>query len=135
MLGAAGVNMGSRFLAAVESPVTEGYRDAILQANSQDTMKFEGLNELLPFGKQGYGTVLRTITTPWTERLNADIEATSRDSEALLGELIKAGAEGKMHEVMPSAGQSSGGIREVLPAAEIVRRIVEEAQAALAGAR
>jgi len=38
-----------------------------------------------------------------------------------------------MHEVMPTAGQSAGGIRNVLPAAEIIERMIAEAETALAG--
>jgi NAD(P)H-dependent flavin oxidoreductase YrpB (nitropropane dioxygenase family) len=39
-----------------------------------------------------------------------------------------------VHEVMPTAGQSAGGISNVLPAAEIVERMTSEAETALAGA-
>ncbi len=39
-----------------------------------------------------------------------------------------------MHELVAAAGQSSGLVREVLPAAEIVRTIVDEAERALRGA-
>jgi NAD(P)H-dependent flavin oxidoreductase YrpB (nitropropane dioxygenase family) len=35
---------------------------------------------------------------------------------------------------MPTAGQSVGGIHEELPAAEIVARMISEAETALAGA-
>jgi enoyl-[acyl-carrier protein] reductase II len=38
---------------------------------------------------------------------------------------------GRGDEYLPFAGQSVGLIGEVLPAAEIVRRVVEEAEAAL----
>jgi NAD(P)H-dependent flavin oxidoreductase YrpB (nitropropane dioxygenase family) len=40
-----------------------------------------------------------------------------------------AGAESKT--LLPTAGQSAGGITKVLPAAEIVRLLVEEAEATL----
>ena len=39
--------------------------------------------------------------------------------------------EGRGDEYLPFAGQSVGLIDEVLPAAEIVRRVVAEAEAAL----
>jgi NAD(P)H-dependent flavin oxidoreductase YrpB (nitropropane dioxygenase family) len=42
--------------------------------------------------------------------------------------------EGRMHELVAGAGQSSGLVRDVLPAAEIVRTIVDEAERALRGA-
>ena len=40
-------------------------------------------------------------------------------------------AAGGGHEYLPFAGQSAGLIHEILPAAEIVRRVVAEAEAAL----
>jgi hypothetical protein len=41
---------------------------------------------------------------------------------------------GNVHEVMPTAGQTAGAIRELLPAAEIVGRMVPAAERALAQA-
>ena len=42
---------------------------------------------------------------------------------------------GRGDEYLPFAGQSAGLIDEVLPAGEIVRRVVEQAEAALEAAR
>jgi enoyl-[acyl-carrier protein] reductase II len=42
--------------------------------------------------------------------------------------------EGRQHEMTPFTGQTAGLIRELLPAAEIVRRLVSEAEEALAAA-
>jgi enoyl-[acyl-carrier protein] reductase II len=36
--------------------------------------------------------------------------------------------EGKNHELVPFTGQSTGLIREILPAAEIIHNIVKEAE-------
>jgi NAD(P)H-dependent flavin oxidoreductase YrpB (nitropropane dioxygenase family) len=41
---------------------------------------------------------------------------------------------GRLHELVPLAGQTAGAIREILPAGEIVRRMMAEAKAALRGA-
>ena len=57
----------------------------------------------------------------------------SRDSERLLGVLKIAIQAGKVHEVMPTAGQTVGGIHEVLPAATIIQQMVSQAEQALAG--
>jgi NAD(P)H-dependent flavin oxidoreductase YrpB (nitropropane dioxygenase family) len=45
--------------------------------------------------------------------------------------LIQALLDGRGHEYLPFTGQSVGLVTEVLPAAEIVRRVVEEAEEAL----
>ncbi len=42
--------------------------------------------------------------------------------------------EGRAHELVPFTGQTVGLIHEIRPAAEIVRRIVEEADDVLRGA-
>jgi enoyl-[acyl-carrier protein] reductase II len=61
VLGAVGVNVGTRFLASREATISDGYKRAILEAASQDAVKFEALNDLLPSpGTKGYGTVLHS---------------------------------------------------------------------------
>ncbi|MBI2287863.1 MAG: hypothetical protein HYU83_02595 [Chloroflexi bacterium] len=46
-------------------------------------------------------------------------------------EVISAIQQGKMEEFIPWAGQTAGLVHEVLPAAEIVKRIIAEAEEAL----
>jgi NAD(P)H-dependent flavin oxidoreductase YrpB (nitropropane dioxygenase family) len=41
---------------------------------------------------------------------------------------------GRPHETLLTAGQTAGGITEILPTAEIVRRLVAETEAALSRA-
>lgn len=135
VLGAVGVNVGTRFLASREATISDGYKQAILAAASQDAVKFDSLNDLLPSpGAKGYGTVLRSLKTPFIDELQAQPGVARRDSQHFLGVLKAAIQAGNVHEVMPTAGQTAGGIHEVLPAAEIVRRMVSEAENALAGA-
>ena len=58
MLGAAGVNLGTRFIACRESPAPEEWTRAIVAAKSEDIMKAEELNDLVPLpGTAGFGTV------------------------------------------------------------------------------
>ncbi len=133
VLGAAGVNVGTRFLASKEATIADGYKHAIIAAASQDAVKFDALNDLLPSpGTKGYGTVLRAIRTPFIDELMAHRELGRREGDRLRGILRTAILAGKVDEVMPTAGQSAGGIDEVLPAAEIVHRMVSEAEMALA---
>ena len=42
---------------------------------------------------------------------------------------------GRQHDTLLTAGQTAGGIREILPVAEIMRQLMAEAEAALAGLR
>jgi enoyl-[acyl-carrier protein] reductase II len=135
VLGAVGANVGTRFLASREATISDGYKDAILAAASQDAVKFESLNDLLPSpGTKGFGTVLRSVRTPFIDELQAQPELAHRDSSHLLDVLKRAIQAGNVHEVMPTAGQTAGGIHELLPAAEIIRRMTSEAEDALAEA-
>jgi enoyl-[acyl-carrier protein] reductase II len=68
MLGAVGVNMGTRFLASNEAPIEQAWKAAIAAAQSEDAVKVEVLNEIQPLpGTAGYGTVLRSLRTPFME--------------------------------------------------------------------
>jgi enoyl-[acyl-carrier protein] reductase II len=135
VLGAVGVNVGTRFLASREATISDDYKQVILAAASQDAVKFDALNDLLPSpGTRGYGTVLRSVRTPFIDELQAQPGLTRRDHRRLLGVLRTSIQAGKVHEVMPTAGQTAGGIHDVLSAAEIIQRMVSEAEAALAGA-
>jgi enoyl-[acyl-carrier protein] reductase II len=56
------------------------------------------------------------------------------EGERLGAQLIDAVRSGRGHELVPFTGQTAGLIDEVLPAREIVRRMVDEARAALEAA-
>jgi nitronate monooxygenase/enoyl-[acyl-carrier protein] reductase II len=132
-LGAVGVNVGTRFLASREATIPAGYKRAILAAASEDVVKFDALNDLLPSpGTQGYGTVLRSVRTRFINDLQVQPEQARTDAERLLGALTAAIQAGNVQEVLPTAGQSAGGIDEILSAAEIVDRMVSDAEKALA---
>lgn len=136
MLGAVGVNMGTRFLASDESPITEGHKRAITGAASQDAVPFGAFNDIFPqWVAGGYNVVLRAIRTPfideWEARRN-EIEGKRNDLQSQVIAKVRAG---RGHEVIPAAGQSSGGITETKPAAQIVSDIMAEAEAALGSSR
>jgi len=66
MLGAVGVNLGTRFLASNEATIEGEWKQAIVAANSEDTVKIDFLNDIMPLpGTGGYGTVLRLLRTPF----------------------------------------------------------------------
>lgn len=135
VLGADGVNVGTRFLASVEAPISDGWKQAILAAVSEDAIKVDVWNDIFPLpGTGGYGTVPRALRTPFSEEWGERREDARREAERLQGEVMAAAQQGRIHELMPFAGQTAGAIREVLPAGDIVRRIIAEAQDALKGA-
>ena len=129
LLGAQGVNLGTRFLATAEAPVSEGYKKTILEAQSEDAVKVEVWNDFMPVpGRDGYGTVPRAIRTWFIERWQGQRVDAKKNAEMIRAELTAAAEQGTFHELVPFAGQTVGLINEIAPAGEIVRRIVEEAR-------
>jgi hypothetical protein len=64
MLGAVGVNLGTRFIASKEAPAPLQWKEAIVAAKSEDAIKVEVLNDITPLpGTAGFKTVLRSLPT------------------------------------------------------------------------
>ena len=83
MLGAVGVNMGTRFLASKEAPISEEWKQAVAGARSEDVIKADVLNDIAPVpGTVGFGTVLRSIETPFLNEWSAKREEARRDRDA-----------------------------------------------------
>jgi enoyl-[acyl-carrier protein] reductase II len=135
MLGAAGVNLGTRFIATQEAPASDVWKQAITGANSEDAIKADVLNDILPLpGTTGFGTVLRSLRTPFLEEWSAKREEARRDRDRLREHVVSTHQAGRQHATLLTAGQTAGGIREIPPVAEIMRRLVAETEAALARA-
>jgi enoyl-[acyl-carrier protein] reductase II len=118
-LGADGVQVGTRFAVSVESSAHENYKQAVVRARDGDTVLT--LKQLTP---------TRLIKTPFALRaLEAERKGAGPDElRDLMGEKReRAGIfEGNTEEGAIEAGQSSGLIREVLPAARIVWNMMEQ---------
>ena len=129
-LGAQGVWMGTRFIASNEAHAGDLYRQAVLEAADEDTVRTRSYS----------GKPMRVRKNAWVddwEGRAADIQPFPR--QAMIS--IQAGALGGIGGQIEgldadrscfAMGQSAGGIREVLPAGEIVARIMSEAGAAIA---
>jgi nitronate monooxygenase/enoyl-[acyl-carrier protein] reductase II len=135
MLGAAGVNLGSRFLASAESPVGDRWRKELVTRPSEDWVQAEFINALNPNpGTVGYRTRLRLLRTDFVERWEGRSEEIRADRSAVIEEISTADAAGDREALLVVGGQSAGLIDEVRPAGEIVRTLVEEARAVLGAA-
>jgi nitronate monooxygenase/enoyl-[acyl-carrier protein] reductase II len=128
VLGAAGINIGTRFLAAEETEIADDWKQAILEADSQDAVKALFVPHLVPASHGAYDVVPRVLRTPFVERWNRDVEGARLHAAELGQELFGAIRSGRAHEYVPFTGQTAGLIDEVLPAAEIVRRLVADAE-------
>ena len=132
VLGAAGVNLGTRFLASREAPVGDGWKKAIVASASEEWVQLDFLNVILPRpGTVGYGTRARARRTDFTERWEARREELRADPTAALQELANAAANGTMDDLIVVGGQSAGLVHELETVAEIVRALTSEAERAL----
>lgn len=127
MLGACGVQMGTRFLVAEECSVHPVYKEKILKANDIST---------IVTGKR-LGHPVRSLKTPFArEYFKAEYSSMPDDElEALgAGKLRLAVQEGDKQQGCFLAGQIAGMVTKEQPAAEIIKEVIEEAEIVLKGA-
>lgn len=127
-LGAEGISVGTRFACTPESSSHPQYKSAIVAASDTATVLFA--KAIAP---------VRAIRNPWVERVRkAEAEGASGDElEKVYGRSHSRRGilEGDLEEGELEAGQSSGLISDVIPAAEVVRRFVAEYEESLARVR
>jgi nitronate monooxygenase len=140
MLGAEGVLIGTRFLATEEAAVPPVWKAAICAAAETDTVytRVGNLVARPTWADVSPGRILRTRAIEvWLGREDdlAAMDPSARD--ALAARWAHARAEGRAQDTEVIAGQDCGLIRDIRPAADIVRRLVVEAEEILgrAGSR
>ena len=132
MLGAVGANLGTRFIASTDAPAAIEWKQAITSAQSEDAMKADVFNDIRPLpGTAGYGTVLRSLHTAFLDEWSAKREEARRERDRLRALIVSTTQAGRQHECLLTAGQTAGGIDEILPVSEIMRRLIAETEAAL----
>jgi nitronate monooxygenase/enoyl-[acyl-carrier protein] reductase II len=135
LLGAAGVNIGSRFLASTESPVGERWKKALVTRPSEEWIQSRFINVINPNpGTVGYGTRLRLLRTEFVDRWEARLDELGTDPTPAVKEIGEAMATGDRENLLVVGGQSAGLIDQVEPAGDIVRALVAGARDALAAA-
>ncbi len=127
MLGAEGVQLGTRFLTATECTIHPNYKEKVLKAGDLGT---------ITTGKR-LGHPVRSLKTPFS-RSYAKAEYTQISDEELeamgTGALRLAAKEGDIQKGCFLAGQIAGMVNRQQPAAEIIQEIFTEAEKVLAGA-
>ena len=127
MLGACGVQMGTRFLSAYECNIHPSYKEKILKATDLCTMVT---------GKR-LGHPVRSLRTPFArEYAKAEYGGMPDDElEALaVGKLRMAVQEGDSEQGCFLSGQIAAMVKKEQPAAEIIKEVMEEAEPILLGA-
>jgi NAD(P)H-dependent flavin oxidoreductase YrpB (nitropropane dioxygenase family) len=142
VLGADAVWCGSRFLASQEAEAHDAYKDRVLSADVGDTAI------LSIYGPEWPGQAMRAILNDGARvALGREPEAIGDAEGQIIGSTVLNGRtipaprysailptrdfDGDIEQACLTAGQSAGNINEILPAAEIVRRMTSEAKAAL----
>ena len=128
LLGAVGVQLGTRFLVAEECGVHENYKKKVLAANDIATMTT---------GKR-LGHPVRSLKNPFSRAyLKAEYsDISDEELEAMgTGSLYRAAVEGDEKTGSFLAGQIAAIVNKEQPAAEIIREIFEEAETVLNGAK
>lgn len=131
MLGAQGINIGTRFLTSVELPIADDWKRALLRADSEETLKFDVWHEMFPQTGGAYEVAPRMLSSPFTREWQGRHDDARNKAQELQAEIIGAISSGDLGKLFPFAGQTVGMISETLPAAEITQRIAAEAEALL----
>jgi enoyl-[acyl-carrier protein] reductase II len=122
-LGADAVQLGTRFIATPEASVHDNYKRAVLAADVDGST-------LVARGK----LPIRQLKNAFSARYEAAEKAgaTKEELEALFdtASLKQAALEGDVEWGKVEAGQSAGLVDEILPAAEVVKRLIAELEEA-----
>ena len=127
MLGACGVQMGTRFLSAEECTIHPAYREKILKANDLSTMVT---------GKR-LGHPVRSLRTQFARDFSRAEYSGAPDEELeklSVGAYRTAVQDGDSERGCFLAGQAAALVKKTEPAADIVRSVMEEAETLLKGA-
>ena len=129
MLGAKGVQMGTRFLVAKECGVHQNYKDMVLGAKDISTQVT---------GRRFGGNTCRGIKNTFTRNFVKAEYAPEATAESIAdlgaGSLRRAAVEGDVKTGSVLAGQISGLVTMEQTCAEIINEIMQEAEACLKGA-
>ncbi len=131
VLGAVGVWVGTRFIATPEARAVEGYKERLLSTGEDGTVITRAFT----------GKTLRAVRNSYTDHF----ERNPGELEPFPQQVFKATSDGAFHlggdenttGIDPdkecfAAGQGIGAIDSVVPAGDLVRSFVAEAEAALA---
>jgi NAD(P)H-dependent flavin oxidoreductase YrpB (nitropropane dioxygenase family) len=132
MLGGSRGYHGHSLPCVQRSPIDDDWKQAIIEARSEDSVKVDVLNDIIPVGTVGYGTVGRALRSTFLDEWGAKRDEARRSGERLWTEIVDRLRREQRRETLVWAGQTAGGVREILTVADIMRQLVDEAEAALA---
>ena len=121
MLGAQGVLVGTRFIASLEARCHDNFKDKLVEITEEDTVVTRAYT----------GKTCRVIRNKHTDEWKTKASEIQRFPQQMMAVGERAGSAmylGDMEYGLAPAGQVAGMIRDRPPAAEIVHRIVQQAE-------
>jgi len=135
VLGAQGVNIGTRFIVSSEASADTEWRQRVLTSRSEDVIRFEEWQEIFPReNPAAYPATPRVLRSPFVEKWHGRTEAVRQAAPQLREQILAVVKEHRLDKIIPFGGQTAGLIRDVAPAETILRDIVAEAEQALSNA-
>jgi len=128
-LGADGVWIGTRFIATPEARAVNGYKDALLATGEDGTV----------ISRAYTGKTCRVVRNEWTAHYDAHPDEVLPFPQQVRTSMVAGanhlgapdGTEVDVQREFMPCGQGVGAIHRVEPAAELVRRMVVEAERAI----
>jgi nitronate monooxygenase/enoyl-[acyl-carrier protein] reductase II len=110
--------------------IASEWKQRIVDSDALDAVKVTNSERVMPpFSRPHRPGAPRCLRTPLIDQLRDYPEQV--DGAVLGRQLVQAILDGRGHEYLPFTGQSAGLIRDILPAAVILERLLTEADAAL----
>jgi enoyl-[acyl-carrier protein] reductase II len=122
MLGAEGIQMGTRMVSSAESPVHANWKNAILNAAETDT---------LFLNRHGPGPALRALRTQKSERMDKEPPP---NAMAEFGRALDLYFGGDMEASLALSGQVAGRIDSIKPVKQVIDETIAEFLAMVADA-
>jgi NAD(P)H-dependent flavin oxidoreductase YrpB (nitropropane dioxygenase family) len=130
-LGAEGVLLGTRFMATDESPLHANFKQAIVRSDGHDTV----LTEIpdIARGRVWPGAMARTLRNRFVEQWAGREWALRKQARVAAEALERARATGDVEHSVILIGQDAGLIDSIVPAGEVIQRMVAEAEGIIRG--
>lgn len=137
LMGAAGVQLGTKFAVADESPAHDNFKDLLIRANAKDsvpTAQFDPRIPVIPVraltneGTRDFITLQLGLVAQLERDAITSREAGMKLEEFWIGGLRKAAIEGDIERGSVMAGQSVGLVNSRMPVKEIIEELIEQAQ-------
>jgi enoyl-[acyl-carrier protein] reductase II len=128
-VGAQGVVIGTRFIATPEAQAAQGYREAIVKAHEDSTLRTKAYT----------GKTCRVIRTEYALEWEKDpskiqpfpMQAQTSQRNGVMNYTGRGGADVDPKRTFMPTGQGAGLIREIKPAAEVFADLLRETEESL----